>query len=416
MEEVRRLQSDSYWPGFDPGTIAAAVFDGEDTYLFDFPFIPRGFRPVEGRGWVCLFPGQHPSVIGNRRVQLEGVWVATSIPRLFTSATGRPFTLTETAAVLIHEKFHVFQALRHPDWKPNDLVLFDYPSDTVDALTARRTEIDALRRAVRADRREDARAWARASLDIRRQRLAALPARHARYERESQRLEGLAEYVEFLARGHGLEEDFPASGFAPGAAREMAYGEGRWVAALLDRLSPGWKEALEAGEFAYPEQRLDAILRDGPAPRAFSPAELRLMGEESSAALERKNAERSALAEAFESKMGTSVEIAAGDCPLHVEGFDPFTVEALGGGKMLHTQWLVLKNDNGIIQIYDKPCLTEVNDRLQVVRLVITGISARRPLVVWPNRTALAREGIVAVFRDVRVSERSGRWLIRLKK
>jgi hypothetical protein len=32
------------------------------------------------------------------------------------------------------------------------------------------------------------------------------------------------------------------------------------------------------------------------------------------------------------------------------------------------------------------------------------------------NSAALTLEGIVAVFRDIRVSERSGRFLIRLKK
>ena len=411
MDEVRRLQAVSYWPGFNPGTIAAAVFDGEDTYLFDFPSLPKNFRPVEGRGGVSVFPGQHPAVIGNRRVQLDGVWVATSIPRLFTSSGGRPFTLTETAAVLIHEKFHVFQALRHPDWKPNDLALFDYPADSIEAVTLRQMEIEELRRAVRAEREEDARGWARAFLNIRRQRLAALPARHARYEREAQRLEGLAEYVEFLARGHGLEEDFPASEFAPSAPREMAYGEGRWVAALLDRLSPRWKEAMEEGEFAYPEQKLDSVLRGGPGPRVFSSDELRLFREQAAAALDKKSAERGRLARAFESKMGTEIEIDARDDPLHIEMFDPFTIEAVGTGKMIHTQWLVLKNDNGVVRIYDKPCLTEINDLLQVVRLVITGISVRKP-----NLAALTREGIAAVFRDFRVSVKDGRYIMRLKK
>jgi hypothetical protein len=37
MAEVRRLQTVSYWPGFDAAAVPAAVYDGSDTYLFDFP-------------------------------------------------------------------------------------------------------------------------------------------------------------------------------------------------------------------------------------------------------------------------------------------------------------------------------------------------------------------------------------------
>jgi hypothetical protein len=419
MEEVRRLQATSYWPGFAPGSIPAAVFDGSDTYLFDFPpdaRPPRGFRPLAGQDGILVFPGQHPAVIGNRRIRLDGFWVATAVPGLFTSGRERPFTLTETAAVLIHEKFHVFQALRHPDWKPNDLVLFDFPADTTEAVALRKMEIETLRRALAAATDEDARGWARASLDIRRHRLAALPARHARYEREVQRLEGLAEYVEFLARGRGLADDFPASGFAPAAAREMGYGLGRWTAALLTRFDPGWPEALESGAFAYPEQRLEALLRGRPAGCALPPDEETRFRREAAAALERKDRERAALVADFTSRMGTAIEIDAQESPLHVDMFDPFTVEAVGAGRMIHTQWLILKNDNGIIQVYDRPCLTEVNDRLQVVRLILTGISVRRPLALGLNRAALAREGIVAAFRNVRVSERVGRYVLRLRK
>ena len=420
MDEVRRLQTVSYWPGFEPASIPAAVFDGSDTYLFDFPPglhpLPRGFRPLAGHAGVLVFAGQHPAVIGNRRVEMEGLWVATAVPGLFASGRGRPFTLTETAAVLIHEKFHVFQALRHPDWKPNDLVLFDFPADTAEAVALRRMEVETLRRAVSAAADEEARGWARASLDVRRRRLAALPARHARYEREVQRLEGLAEYVEFLARGRGLAEDFPASAFAPAAAREMGYGLGRWTAALLARFDPGWPEDLEAGLFAFPEQRLEALLGSRPVRRALTPDEESRIRSEASAALERKEREQAALAAEFASRMGTAIEIDARDNPLHVEMFDPFTVEAVGAGRMLHSQWLMLKNENGVVRVFDRPCLSEVNDRLQVVRLVLTGISVRRPLALGLNRAAMAREGIVAAFRNVRVAERVGRFILRLGK
>jgi hypothetical protein len=49
-------------------------------------------------------------------------------------------------------------------------------------------------------------------LNIRRQRLAGLPDRHAVYEPELQRLEGLAEYIEYLAGGRAILDGPSISG------------------------------------------------------------------------------------------------------------------------------------------------------------------------------------------------------------
>jgi len=416
MDEVRRLESIPLWPGFEPATIPVALFDGQNTYLFNYPSQPKDFLPVEGREGVFSMKGRYPAVVGNRRILINGIWVATSIPQTFSPVTKKRYTPGERAAVIIHEKFHVFQALHHPDWRPNDLALFDYPLDIEESLALRRTEIEALRRAASSERDEDAAGWARSSLNIRRQRLAGLPARHAIYERELQRMEGLAEYIEYLAGGRATFDGASISGFAPNAAREMGYLEGRWTANLLDRMDSGWKETMEAGEFRYLEDRLEATLRGGPPARAFSSGELLNIREEATADLRKKEKEREARAKDFYAKMGTYVEFIADDNPLRQEMFDPFTIEAVSAGKMIHRQWLILKNKNGIVEVFNNPCLTEVNDRAQVKRLVIPGISKRSPLALWPGHVALTLDGITAAFKNVRVSNRGNRFYVYLKK
>jgi hypothetical protein len=416
MDEVRRIEAIPHWPGFEPRTIPAALFDGQNTYLFDFPGLPDGYRPVSGHSDALVFSGRHPAVLGNRRVQLEGVWVATSIPNAQSVLSGNPASLAEIAAVILHEKFHVFQALRHPDWKPNDMALFDYPQDTVESVVLRRMEMEAFRRAVSAAAKDEIGGWARAALNIRSQRLAGLSARHSRYERELQRLEGLAEFIEFQAGGMGILAAPPIPGFAPNAVREMGYTEGRWIGVLLERLDTGWPDGLESGQFSFLEERLETVLRGGPEPRHFLPDELRAIRETAVADLRAKDIERARLAAEFESGLGTAIEFIPEGDPLHVEMFDPFNVEAVGAGKMIHRQWLILKNANGVIQVCDRPCLTEINDRNQVVRLVIPGFPKLHPLFKWQNNMGVGMSGVVAAFRDVRVSERSKRFLVFLKK
>ena len=416
MEEVRRLELQPLWPGFEPGAIPVALFDGQNTYLFNFPNRPKGFLPVEGRDGVLFLRGQHPSVVGNRRIRISGIWVATSIPQTFSPVTKKRYTPAEMAAVIIHEKFHVFQVLRHPDWRPNDVALFDYPPDTEESLALRKMEIEAIRRAASAERDEDAAGWARSTLNIRRQRLEGLPDRHAVYERELQRLEGLAEYIEYLAGGRAILDGPSISGLAPNAAREMGYLEGRWTANLLDRMDPGWKDRMEAGEFLYLEERLETVLRSGPNPKAFSSEELRSIRQDAAAALRNKEKEREELARDFYAKTGTCIEFIADENPLHLEMFDPFTIEAIGARKMIHRQWLILKNENGVIEVFNKLCLTEVNSRAQVIRLVIPGISKRKPLVQGTGFVALTQDGITATFKNVRVSERGDRFYVYLKK
>jgi hypothetical protein len=399
MAEVRRIEVRSLWPGFDPATIPAAVFDGSRTFLFGFPGLPRGFNRLAGRPEAAVFEGSHRSVFGNRRTKIDGCWVASVIPVRRSQTTGRLLTLPEMAGVIIHEKFHVFQALRHPDWDPNDGVLLTYPLDTEASYAVRGLEVEAMRRAVTALSNEAAADWARKALVIRRGRLAALPPHYGEYERKLQRFEGLAEYVEYKAGRRPVEDGHRLSGFAPRAIREMGYFEGRWIAELLDRLAPGWPAEVESGAVESLEDRLAQSLGNGIGLADFSSEELTRRTEEARAAVRAKDEERALSLRTFEGKLGTKVIIEAGADPLRFRMFDPFTLEALGPRTMLHSQWVLLRSERGAVEVVGMPVLTELDGRGRVIRMVIPGISNRPKLGSWKGDIAFRQDGLTASFR-----------------
>jgi hypothetical protein len=89
---------------------------------------------------------------------------------------------------------------------------------------------------------------------------------------------------------------------------------------------------------------------------------------------------------------------------------DPFSMEAVSERRMIHRRWLILKNDDGVVEVINRPCLTELNDRSQIVRLVITGMSRRKPVVQWLENAVITQEGVTAIFKGVKVSSR-GDWI-----
>jgi len=416
MAEVKRLEAALLWPGFDPAAIPVAIYDYENTYLFDFPGLPKNFHPLPSRNDVSVFDGRHATVFGNRRTRLENIWVATFLLRTESPLTGKPYTLAEMAGIVIHEKFHVFQALSHPDWRPNDAVLLDYPLDTASSLTLRTMEAGALRRSVAAEDDETSAGWARSALNVRRQRLGALVSRHSVYERELARFEGIAEYIEYFAAGRAPLEDVPAVGFAPKGVREAGYYEGRWMAGVLDRLDPGWKDDMEAGRFRFLEERLEEVLRGGPAARGFTPFEMRDLRETAAAAVQKKARERRELLKKFESRLGTCVEFVAGTVPLRLEMFDPLSMEALEQGKMMHGRWIVLKHEDGVVEIFGQPCMTVLNDEGRIGRLVCPGIARRNPVRLGTAPVSFQLDGIIAYFKSAWVTKKGvDRFIVSLR-
>lgn len=414
ISEVRRLESRPLWPGFDSNAVPFGLFDGERTLLVDFPGRPKGFAPLEGRPDILVQKGRHPSIFGNTCVRIDGVWLASSIPVRRSEFTGHEISLTESAAVIIHEKFHVFQAVRHPDWKPNDGVLLSYPMDTAESLDLRGREIEALRRAVLSFPPGDA-DWARTAAAIRRKRRAALDEELVRYEREIRRLEGLAEYVEYRAADKAAAGNPLPPGFAPKAVRESGYSAGRWTAVLLDRFVPGWKDDIEAGLAAYPEDLLDGFLRAQTGRADFTAEESASYSGQARAALAEKEVERQRIFESLSKKGGSSIIIDARRRPLHFESFSPFAIEAIVPGVLVHTQGLLLQNENGIINLYGRPALTELDGSGRVIRLVIPGLPVRPRFRPWQRKLFYRTEDLQFDLKSIRIrSQGNIRYIIHL--
>lgn len=403
MEEVDRRSEPGLWPGFFPRQIPAAVFDGRETYLFGFGRLPAGFAPVPGRADVSVFPGRHEIVLGNRRAEFDGTWIATAIPGYGPVANHRSKTLADVAAIILHEKFHVFQILRHPDWRPNDLVLLTYPLDQARALADRRLELEAFKRALSSAASEDAAAWVRTGLELRNLRHSTLTSAQTQYEREIQWLEGLAQYIEYRSAGRTDTEDAFEDDLAPRGVRHQGYFEGSWAALLLDRFDPAWKERLESGESAALEDLLAAALPDG-ATAEFTPEDLSAAQAAAEADVAARRAARRKEERNFFAKLGYRVELRSPEGFLRFEMFDPFSFESLSEKQVLHPLWITCRTTSGFVRTLGRPCLTEVDERGRIVRITLTGIHSR-PAVAegWNVPLRWVAEGVRMEIGKARV-------------
>jgi hypothetical protein len=404
MEAVKPYEARAIWPGFAPATIPVAVFDGMNTYAFGLPSAPEGFSLVPGRSGVYIYPGQHTLVRSNRRVSLGGIWTAAI-------TTTQP--LETFAGNVIHEKFHVLQAHRHPDWRPNDAFLFYYPLDTLETVLARRLEVEAFKRAVTALDEEDARGWAAEGLRYRRRRLATLAEGLATYEDEVQRLEGLAEYVEWKTLDKDLLHRIYDLDFAPGAIRSYGYTGGRWFGYLLDRFDATWKEDLEAGVFQYLSERLEKSVRRAPE-RGFSSYEL----AETRKSVERDFRSRQESLQGrrqdFDARPGWRVEILADRDPLRLRLFIANRAVVPAEREMIHERWLTLFNDVCDLEVINRECLTVSNGVTLVLRVVIPGFDGKPAVQREEGRDVIRAPGVVVRFFGAEVTEGDRTLVVRL--
>jgi len=165
IDQVNQSAAGALWPGFEPPRIPVALFTGSQTLLFCHPRPPAGFLPVSGRQGVTAFPGRHESMAANTSLNLGGVLTATI---MLDSLRGK--SKAEIAAVVIHETFHVFQAVKYSDWSSNETLLFTYPLDEAENESGLLLEARALARALEAKTESDAVRWAAKHLKLRRQR------------------------------------------------------------------------------------------------------------------------------------------------------------------------------------------------------------------------------------------------------
>ncbi len=393
------------WPGFDARTVAVAAFDGERTLLFRHPKPPSGFERLPGQDELWVFAGRFPGVTANSSADIGGILTATLIP------AGRDASVAERAGLLLHEAFHVFQRTHHPSWSANEAELFTYPVNNPRLLTLRRIETAALRRALASEAPAQSSCWARTALSARQERFAGMPSDAADYERATELNEGLANYVERRAGGLPDSTIIPKIGFAPESFRQRSYSTGAALGRLLDRFHPAWRESLERDDSTALGALLWKALTPTAAPTCdFTAAE---RSHFQSAAVGDLKALRERLAEqrsAFLQQPGWKLIITASDVPLFPQGFDPLNVQITGPSEVLHTRWLKLGNELGVMEVLQHTALTKAagdHPLFNGVRtVIIPGIVLEPTIAEEDGFMRVEATGISASFRGATVQRK----------
>ncbi len=414
VAEFDRIASDSLWPGFQPGAVPLAIYDGELTWLFRHPSPPEPFRSYEAAEEdVWVMEGQHEAVRANSHTEIGRVETAALLAD--PSDGHSPAAL---GAVLIHESFHVYQADHHPDWHGNEVELFLYPFEAADPLALRRLETEALRRSLAAAASDEQLCWAALAIELRVERFGLIPEGAASYERGTELNEGLANYVELVAAGQSWSSLFPAGGFAADEIRDRAYTSGTSFALNLDRLYSGWRLSLEDETRPLDELLRQAVNERSPASCEFSGAERREAAERAAADVALLERARRESRSRFLSQPGWKIVVVAGDEPLWPQAFDPLNVQRVGEGEVLHTRWLKLGNSLGALEVLDRTALTEAagdHPLFNGVREISVGGIAGEPAIEEADGTVIVDlDGFQAEFQGASVERLDRTIVVRL--
>ncbi|HEV2107116.1 MAG TPA: hypothetical protein VGR16_02545, partial [Thermomicrobiales bacterium] len=255
---VGHLRADELWPGFTPASVPVAVFDGEQTLLARFPGMPPPFLRVPGTSDLSVMPGRHPAVTANTAVEIQGVGTAAIM-----LDHANPPSRDALTALIVHEAFHVFQRAHYPDWGANEAELFMYPHDDARLAALQRLEVTALRRSLTAMHGGESRAWAARVIQTRRERYKTLPEGARAYERETERFEGLASYVEGKLLTNTSLTILSEDQLGVGQVRRRGYATGLAWALLLERMRPRWQQDLDAAPGRYLDELLGQVVAPG---------------------------------------------------------------------------------------------------------------------------------------------------------
>ena len=405
--ELDTIGATPLWPGFDPRRMPIAIHDGRETVLFRHPSPPPEFRPgATPNTWV--HEGRHPQVSSNSSTSIAGVTTAT----LMAGPPGQ--SARERASIAAHESFHVFQRTRHPRWSANEAVAFLYPVSDARNLELRRVETEALRRALDASSDSAAACWTAAAMSARRERFAIIGDDNATYERASELNEGLASYVQARSIGRGAE--LPADDFPPDQVRARVYASGPAIAFLLDRLSAGWKDTLEARDSTTLDALVDAALARRSvgtcAIDATRRAAIAAQAKSDVAALATRRARER---EAYLAQPGARLVVEADGAPLGMRGFDPLNVSLLTPTEILHTRLLELATDSSSIELLGGRALSTAAGPHPLFsgirRLEMTGLAEPPVARDSAGITIVGAPGVTARFRGAKI-ERKGEVLI----
>jgi hypothetical protein len=273
-------------------------------------------------------------------------------------------------------------------------------------LALRKMEIEAFRRAAAAQTRKETSGWAREALKWRDKRHELLDGVLGRYEGELQRFEGLAEYIECLAGEKDMMMLPVDPGFAPAAIRHMGYILGRWMASILDKLEPGWKEMMESGRADYLHEILGAAVSSSDMTYVFSDKQQESFFQRAKEDIENRKIVVRDLRKEFDSLSGYRVDITSKGSPLRLQMFFADRTEALSQRELLHVSLLMLRNEKGSVSVRGLKSITENDGSTRVVKLTVSGIDEKPVIENRGDKISVSAEGFQAEFSNAEVSER----------
>lgn len=416
MKEHASISEINLWPGFDPGQIPVAVYDSARTWLFFCDQPPEGFRPADDYAGVFVFEGQYPPVRGNSVVRFGEAWTATSVLSNYSRRTNEKYTSRDLAGIIVHEQFHVFQRTKHPRWRQNDGVLLFYPQETKEALFLRRIEKEAFKRAVLSSTDVEIAGWTITAMEYRKERLNRIPVQYGIYEKDLQHTEGLSDYIERIARGvDPLNASNMTNGIAPAGVRDLGYWEGRWIAMILDRLSPDWKNYLEKNDTLYLEQILESELTDPTCIKlTFTDIEVRQIKTVAENDFDQWQIKKAEEIEGYRNLPGYRIEINTMAYPLNIRIFEPLEIEILPERAVFHRVIFSAANQGGSIRIFNHPCITGFDDSYRLVKLILNGIPVTPEVNLEEKKLLLKHEGIALELNYTEITTTGSEYFVTL--
>jgi hypothetical protein len=372
--------------------------------VFRHPQSLAGFRAIDSLPHTQMRDGRHPLMRANTSLDWDGVPTATLLLDTLRNPSPQAW-----ARVAVHEAFHVFQREHYPTWGGNAVHLFVYPMTDQLNLELRRVETLAFRTALLSSDLENIVCWTRAAIHARKERFGFIDSASAAYERGTEMLEGLADYVG--ARASGTAMTVPDPAYSPEGVRTRSYAIGAAMAALLDRMNPAWKSSLAED----PNRQLDALLEAAAAQPdnrlcGLLPEQLQAIQEAARADIRDLEARRAASRREFVDAPGWSLRIEAGDDPLFPRRFDPLNVLKVTVSEVLHARHIDLGNEAGSIEVLDRPALTLGNQGhplfAGILRLTVTGLPTAPAIRDSSGVVMIKGDGIAGQFRGARVEEK----------
>jgi hypothetical protein len=240
--------------------------------------------------------------------------------------------------------------------------------------------------------------WAKLALQFREKRLGLVDPPFAFYEKELQLTEKLSDYIERMARElDPLNASNMANGIAPAGVRDLGYVEGRWIAMIMDKLSPGWKSQLEQEDSCYLEDILKAVLDELTVPKkVFKDPEIDIMKAAAHADFSEWQLRKKAEITKFFDTPGFRVEIHSPDNPFVIRLFEPLEMEILDDGGVYHRLVFMAGNERRNLRIMNHSCLTWFNDSFRVIRLMINGLK-QAPESIKDEKKLIIKENNISI-------------------